>query len=383
MFTSQLTSVLLYCVQPTRSASSWRRELTNSPDNLTKPWSYLAILKGRRGEYAALRDLDATTRPQVVPLIQLWSRQGDEVAVAEMTLALKDMRTGWGAEPAVLLDGAWMKSAGGFWRSLEAAHALGRPAVPVTGLDRPDDYRDVTAQAVAQWGDGVALRLHREDFIGNQVETRLTMLLSDLHLDPAQVDVILDLRDVLEAHQAADETAAIGMLTQLPWATEWRHLALAATAIPAGVRGFPPCAITPTPRAEWWIWQGLWERRSQLPRMPTFADYAIAHPDPVEDLGDHKFRRVSAHLRYTITSDWLIVKSLPVSDGGTDRLPGLFKTLIQRTEYESPDFSSADRWIDEVSRGAVSPGNTTTWRHQGTVRHLTFVARQLSSFGAA
>ena len=101
--------------------------MTVAVENPEKPWSYLAILKGRRGEYAALRDLDAATLAAVTPLIQLWSRQGDQAAVADMAVALKDMRTGWGPEPLVLLDGAWMVSSGGFWRALEAAMLMGAP----------------------------------------------------------------------------------------------------------------------------------------------------------------------------------------------------------------------------------------------------------------
>lgn len=230
----------------------------------------------------------------------------------------------------------------------------------------------------------MALRLNREDFIRlDLLETRLSQLLAELGVAPAEVDLILDLRDVQEAHLAADEMAAIGMLTQLPWANKWRHLALAATGMPVGVRSFPRDEITPTRRVEWWLWQGVWEQQSQLPRMPTFADYAIAHPDPVEDAGDNKVRKVSAHLRYTTKRDWLIVKSLPIGDGGIDRLPELFRALTERSEYESADFCSADRWIDQVSRRNVSPGNATTWRQQGTVRHLTLVTRQLSNLDAA
>ena len=230
----------------------------------------------------------------------------------------------------------------------------------------------------------MALRLNREDFARlDLLETRLSQLLAELGVAPAEVDLILDLRDVQEGHLAADEMAAIGMLTQLPWATNgvtWRS---PATGMPVGVRSFPRDEITPTRRVEWWLWQGVWEQRLQLPRMPTFADYTIAHPDPVEDAGDNKVRKVSAHLRYTTKRDWLIVKSLPIGDGGIDRLPELFRALTERSEYESADFCSADRWIDQVSRRNVSPGNATTWRQQGTVRHLTLVTRQLSNLDAA
>jgi hypothetical protein len=139
--------------------------LTYSSALVEAPWTYLAILKGKKGEYAALGDLDPGTRAKVTPLFQLRSRKGDQAAVGELASALKDLRTGWGPEPPVLLDGEWMAhEASGLWRALDAVHSHGRPALPVTGIGRASGYQRAVKRAVETWQEGVVLRVRREDF---------------------------------------------------------------------------------------------------------------------------------------------------------------------------------------------------------------------------
>jgi Beta protein len=43
-------------------------------------------------------------------------------------------------------------------------------------------------------------------------------------------------------------------------------------------------------------------------RLPTFGDYAVAHPDPSRGDVDPKVMSISAGLRYTIDDEWLVAK---------------------------------------------------------------------------
>lgn len=348
------------------------------------PWTYLAVLKSKLGEYAALRDLDPKVRARITPLIQLHHVKNDETAVADLIALLKDLRTGWDAEPPVLLDGDWMKTSSGILRAIEAAHAVGRSAIPVTGLRRPVAYQSFVKRSLEVSRQGLAIRLRREDFAeGVEMEQSLAQVMSELGVGPGETDLIVDLRDVQESHLEADEIAAIGMLNRLPWIDDWRHLALTATAMPTGVSTFPRDRITPLRRVEWALYQALRRSRDAIPRLPTFGDYGITNPEPVEESVDPKMMRVTAHLRCATEEDWLIVKSGTIDKGGIERLPELFRALVERPDYVEEKYSSADDWIEQVGKGDASPGNATTWRHRGSVRHLTLVTRQVSSQAAA
>lgn len=357
--------------------------MSDAPSLADAPWTYLAVLKSKLGEYAALRELNPKVRARITPLIQLHHAKNDETAVADLVALLKDLRTGWDLEPPMLLDGDWMKNSSGILRAVEAAHALGRIAIPVTGLQRPAAYQSFVKRSLEHADQGVAVRLRREDFADAvDLEQTLRHLMSELGVDPGDTDLIIDLRDIQESHLEADEIAAIGMLNRLPWTDEWRHLALTATAMPAGVSAFPRDQITPLRRVEWALHKAVRSSRYAIPRLPTFGDYGITNPEPVEESVEPKMMRVTAHLRCATEDDWLIVKSGTIDRGGIERLPGLFQALTQREDYQREKFSSADDWIEDVINGA-SPGNATTWRHRGTVRHLTLVTRQVSNQAAA
>jgi hypothetical protein len=87
------------------------------------------------------------------------------------------------------------------------------------------------------------------------------------------------------------------------------------------------------------------------------GDYGINHPDQVEDSTDPKFMRPTAHLRYATDNDWLIVKTRTIDSGGIDALPEHFRALMRRPEFKCVGASSAERWVDQVSKGSISPGN--------------------------
>ena len=93
--------------------------------------------------------------------------------------------------------------------------------------------------------------------------------------------------------------------------------------------------------------------------------------------------RMSASIRYTTADHWLIVKGKNVRQYGFDQYFELCRTLVELPEYSGENFSWGDRFIMRCARGSGGPGNATTWRKVGTNHHLTLVAQQLATVGAA
>ncbi len=357
----------------------------DDPSQLPRqPWAYLSILKGRQAEYDALRQLDHETRRSVTALIALrdGKKQGD--ALAALVKLLDDLRITFDLQGPILLDGQWLEQPASFGAILEGTRGIGWIAVPATTLDRPASYQAVVREATQRDKAGLAIRVSRSDFAGlaTDVERRFVEFLSSFDARPEDVDIVLDLRDVVFEHLAADELAVVGMLAKLPRPTEWRHVALAASGMPAYMTNFPRNDIEPTPRVEWWLWQGIYERRDRLPRLPVFGDYAIAHPDPVEDV-DGAFLPQTAQLRYTTADAWLMVRGYDIKKEGSEHFPPLLRSLMEHGDYCGPDYSAGDQWVADVVSGKANPGQAVIWRRAGTAHHLTFVTRQLAKWSAA
>jgi hypothetical protein len=111
--------------------------------------------------------------------------------------------------------------------------------------------------------------------------------------------------------------------------------------------------------------------------LPTFGDYAIAHPLLVEV--DPRLMKMSAQLRYTTDTAWLVFKERNVRDYGFEQFKGICTALIARPEYKGAAFSWGDNAISECTLTSSGPGNATTWRRIGTNHHLTMVTDQISS----
>ena len=278
-------------------------------------WFYLSILKGRRAEYEALAQLAPDVAGRLTPLIQLWPgrdaeedgapqlwpEQGEDEVSRTLVKLLGSLRTSWDSERPVLLDGEWLPAAAAYRDVLTACRGAGRRPLPVTGLGRPDAYQGVVAESIAADGQGYVLRLGRDDYPPRRrdLPERIDALLALLGVPPAQVDVVIDLRHIERQTAERDEMLAAAMVNGLPHVTQWRTVALAASAIPADMRAFERNAIEPFPRLEWGLWQRLRDRGAGLVRLPVFADYAVIHPDRVEEVATPRVLPRIVQIRYT------------------------------------------------------------------------------------
>ena len=342
---------------------------------LTEPWTYLALLKGRRAEYDALRELRLDVRRQVTPLILL-REDGGLATVAALAEQLDRLRTGWGDQGPVILDGEWLDDPTTFRLALEAARNKGWVAVPSARLTDPDSSVEVVRLAAVS--AGAVLRLSRADFAAGAIEERLGSMHEALGLTPERVDLVLDLRNVDWTHVGADTLAVESMIAQIPTPTRFRHLAVAASSIPPDFRGFARNEITRLPRAEAWLYEALFDRRKLMARFPVYADYVVANPDPVEEV-HADYLPQNALMRYSTSGDWLFARGYDINKEGSGHIPPLLTRLMKEQGFRDASFSAGDRWIVDAATGGGASGNATIWRRAGSNHHMTLITQQIAS----
>jgi hypothetical protein len=131
--------------------------------------------------------------------------------------------------------------------------------------------------------------------------------------------------------------------------------------------------ISEMPRNEAILFEAI-ARAGDFQREPTYSDYAIAHPDPVENQSGAAFNQ-TASLRYSTEDKVLIVKGVRVRENGSALFPDLLRQLVARPEFAGRAFSRGDGWIDDAAKRDVGPGNAHKWREAGTSHHLTLITR--------
>ncbi|MDX6699475.1 MAG: hypothetical protein QOE65_2872 [Solirubrobacteraceae bacterium] len=351
---------------------------------------YVPVLKGRAGEFAALREADERVRSSLTPLIEIppvpWDFEAERPAkntgdhVAGIAEAL---RGAWGIERRLFLDAALLASEDliegrhPLAHVVESTRGLGVLVVPVWGLERGTPYLDAVRDAIASDERGACLRLESDDLEEPEdMPERIRGALNAVGLGPSDTDLIVDLGAITAEQRWTGATARL-LLSALPTPQDWRSLTLVASSFPLDLSGFQRETIGSTPRAEWQMWRALHARRHRLDRLPTFGDYAISHPAPREV--DPRIIQRSASIRYTVDEDFLIAKGRSVRLHGAEQQHDLAATLAERPEYHGESFSAGDRHIAACARRETGPGNAMTWRRVGTSQHLAYVTSQIAN----
>lgn len=352
---------------------------------------YLPVLKGRQGEYRALRALTPADKAAMTPMVEAIPIPVDHAknrapkSTIEKHLAKvpKDVEKHWGTAP-IFIDvtknlgpGAMMADGRHPVTYLcEESRKLGLTIIPVISIHADPTFRSAAKAAITVDKNGVCLRHALDDVLDPTFPSTLATLLADLKIGAAEVHFVIDL-DAVQANRVGTILAALkAVLPKLPHLHAWASLSLVGTAFPVNFSGFKVGRHT-LPRLEWQIWKSL----GPQPRVPTFGDYAIAHPE-MSDMDPRKMR-ISASIRYTTDAEWVIYRGRNVKDHGYGEYVIAAGKLAADPVFCGPSFSWGDQYIADCAAGTDGPGAHETWRRVGTNHHLSFVVQQLSSRFAA
>ena len=136
-------------------------------------------------------------------------------------------------------------------------------------------------------------------------------------------------------------------------------------------------------RADWLSWRdSLYSNRHVAQRLPAFSDYAIQHPAGVEGF-DPKIMQVSAAIRYTTDTHWLLVKGESTrSIRPGEQFPELATRLVYghlHMHFAGVDHCSGCKSIKDAADGEPGYGSAEAWRRLGTIHHISEVMRALDS----
>lgn len=138
-------------------------------------FQYVAILKGRLGEYGALEELSSNLKKFVAPVIEIppidWDHKLSQPAKTldqHLQKVGPNLARAWGPGEPVFLDLMWISESGRLANGIHlvdhvfaATRAHGLSAIPVTGLARDSEYQKACQRVVQQDGWGVCIRLQK------------------------------------------------------------------------------------------------------------------------------------------------------------------------------------------------------------------------------
>ena len=349
---------------------------------------YVPILKWKMGEYQALQRLANPIKDALTPLLEVppvgfdfETGQNKESADDHLGDFGKRLKSKWQARrcfvdlkylpPATRLMGGRHYVDAVF----ATARAEGCGAIPVVGFANDPAFVAAVAAVIQLDRRGVCLRLSLIDFDRPALTTDIENTLRTLGVGWAETDLVIDLGTPNFVPIAAYVRTLPALLSLIPTLNRWRTLTIAGTSYPQSVAALaPPYQIIP--RYEWQAYRTFVGLLGREARIPTFGDYAVAHPDLVEM--DMRMIKPFAKLRYTITDNWHIGRGTPVRTHGFAQYQDMCATLVGRPYFSGAAYSAGDAYIADCAAGRVTTGNLSTWVWVSTNRHLTKVVDDLA-----
>lgn len=349
---------------------------------------YVPILKWKMGEYQALSRLAEPVKARITPLLEIppvgfdfETQTNKETLDAHIGDFGKRLKSKWQARQC-FVDLKYLAATplcvGGVHCVevlFDAARAEGCVAIPVVSFRSDAGFVAAVAAVVRQDRHGVCLRLYLPDFDRPNLGTDIENLLRQAAEGWDSCDLVIDLEAQTYIPMTVFVTIMQTLLAKVPALNRWRTVTIAGTAYPNTVAGVQSPSLLP--RMEWQSYRALLPTLGSGGRIPTFGDYAVAHPDPVEL--DMRLVKPFAKMRYTITDYWYYEKGQQVRSHGFGQFQTMCANLIAQPFFCGANFSAGDTYIADCAAGKVTTGNLSTWVWVSTNHHLTKVVADLAS----
>ncbi len=349
---------------------------------------YVPVLKWKMGEYQALHRLANALKGSLTPLLEIppvgfdfeagRHKESPDDHLGDFGRRLKSK---WQARPC-FVDLKYLppdtRMAGGRHYVdivFETARAEGCAAIPVVSFANDVAFLTAVGGVIRQDGRGVCFRLTLADFDRPALTSDIENLLRPLVGGWGEADLVIDLGAPNYVPIAIYVRTMASLLGLVPVLNRWRTLTVVGTSYPQSVADIArPFRIIP--RLEWQAYRAFVASLGREARIPTFGDYAVAHPDLVEM--DMRMVKPFAKLRYTIDDNWHIGRGTPVRTHGFGQYQEMCATLVAQPYFSGAAFSAGDAYIADCAAGRVPTGNLSTWVWVSTNRHLTKVVDDLA-----
>lgn len=254
--------------------------------------------------------------------------------------------------------------------SYHAYHDL-KP-IPVTGLRRSNSHQNAIKQVCRSTRGEVCIRVSQSEIRDASFVPELLLLLRNLAIVPGNAHLLIDLQEVNGTSSSISE-----ICDRVPMLGQWLSFIVAGGSFPRFLSDLTKNEEHVLPRLDWENWLKGFNGRHSLERLPTFSDYSVQYPQKPKPLDFTP--SVSASIRYTDLTQWIIMRGEALSKGAKyNQYWGLANALMYRDEFSGHDFSFADQYIARIGTQTKETGNIGSWLTVAFNRHLTLVARQLS-----
>ena len=353
---------------------------------------YVPVLKWRQGEYQALLRLDDVVKDKLVPLIVIppveWDFEEQKLkknAEEHIEPFARRLKVKWHKRPALIdvhdrladeTDGAGERVIEKVFSKLRSNKEV---SYPVVRLSRGKEFRRSIADIHAQDRMGIGFRVELNELAKSGFNDDASALLSEISVEPASVDLVIDIGGPKSFQPYADFANAIaGLVSTISDLDSYRSFVIAGSSYPAVTWMKRPGGYAS--REEWALYKQLVDVLPEGTRIPAYGDYGIESPEFVAL--DMRVIKPAAKLIYATSSGWEVQKGGSFRDDPS-QMKDQCSSVVASAYFKGEKYAKADEYILDCANGAASTGNLSTWKWVGMNHHMTQVVEDLANFHAS
>ncbi|HET54716.1 MAG TPA: hypothetical protein ENN33_05810 [Ignavibacteria bacterium] len=352
---------------------------------------YAPILKGKYGEFTALSKLDDEIKQNIIPIVDLLQfvpqvvkdpKKKEKTFDDYVNTIIKYFSDKWDKERLIYIDCYMTDDEGLLENGIHPAKHLINNLIekefnvlPVFNNVVSLEYKQSIKELTEKIGKGTGLRIY--DITVERINNEIEESLSFLNLAPNQIDLIIDLRSLIDSDTQNKIEFVTDIFDNLRYLSRWRSVVLAGGNFPIDLTDLAPNEVHALERKAWSVWNGL-INTAELERIPAFSDYAISHPKMSEFESDYP--NASASIRYTHKENFYVYRGRGTRQRGFEQFYDISETLINSPHFYSIEHCKGCEFIYECGNDKTSTGNLMKWRWVGTAHHITVVVNQLRQF---
>jgi hypothetical protein len=347
---------------------------------------YVPIVKGKQYDILATKELHASVRTRIKPLIEAMPLNSKGAKLEDHLVSLcerirKHLTVGElfvdfrGIDPEARVESGQNAVVFGY----QLLKTYNRPVTPVFGLERNDALWRPLAAYVHDFGQGFCIRLKGEDLDSYAIEDTWQQVIERvgmMGLAAGQVDIVIDFgslanHDIAELHEKV-----ISFLAANQRAHAYRMIIVAGSSALKDVSEVEPDGVQTVVRRELDLWRELRVDLHSALR-PVFGDYGVVHPD-FSDAIVSKY--INAKIRYTAgpTIRYFRGHGLlhPAKDYAQYRV--LAAKVRSSAGFAGASTSFGDQYIDDCASGiTATPGSPATWIKADMNTHMSHTVDHL------
>lgn len=349
-------------------------------------WTYLPILKWKRGEQAALDKLETNEWANIVPLLELCP-----ISAAPDTAALNAALPGYiqsvvnqiiksvPDDQPVAIDTRYVSA--GYSKQLDLMivvvqrlkKALTNPILPVIHARHISLISSLSDSRMGVFAsfEEIILRLATDEFESAQIDPLLGALAKVFKRK--QIHVLLDQFAIVDK-KPFDCFNALKPYLGAAAATTCASVTVAGGSFPVNLMGRKQ-GVTDLPRVEWQVWMQI-QAEAEYKKF-RYADYTVSNPTPMDEDVDPTKVNPSISLRYASDDFWRLYKGAGFKGAPAGVLRSLCKLLTTDPIYGGNGYSFGDTKYTEYANGGPKNGIPWTWRRDATNRHIVHTSKRL------